>query len=178
MAPALEPAAAPKLGDSAKRRMYSLSVLAGASATGAAVSTALACCAAATLRLGSADHDDDHDDDSSSDAAIEAAIEANTHVAEAVEGRHRATIVLLPGFTGRADGLLSWFQKLDKSRLPLETLRIVAVGAPERAITCYDGWKAAAWFDYMDEKFFSELCTHQRSHMQPLASWLLLPRLF
>ena len=27
---------------------------------------------------------------------------------------------------------------------------------PERPITCYDGWRAVAWFDYIDEQFDAE----------------------
>ena len=37
--------------------------------------------------------------------------------------------------------------------MSFDTVRLVGTTAPERRITCYDGWRAAAWFDYIDEQF-------------------------
>lgn len=97
----------------------------------------------------------------SSDAAIEAAIMANIISVEpaappagtSTSNQHLVTIILLPGFTGSAEHLVPWFQRMSLFGVNLKSVRLVATTPPERNITCYDGWRANAWFDYIDEQF-------------------------
>ncbi len=89
------------------------------------------------------------------DAEVEDEVTENIVVVEPT-GPHEVTIVLLPGFTGSAETLLPWFRRLEEFGVSLDKAKLVATTAPKRRITCYDGWRANAWFDYIDEQFDKE----------------------
>ena len=80
----------------------------------------------------------------------------NIVVVEPTGTSHEVTIILLPGFTGSAENLLPWFRRLEEFGVNLDKAKILATTAPKRRITCYDGWRANAWFDYIDEQFDKE----------------------
>jgi phospholipase/carboxylesterase len=90
------------------------------------------------------------------DAEVEEDVCENNLIVSEPTGAHEVTIILLPGFTGSADTLLPWFKRIEECGVSLENVRVVATTAPKRRITCYDGWRANAWFDYIDEQFDKE----------------------
>jgi len=91
-----------------------------------------------------------------SDAAAEQQIVAAARVAEPT-GPHRVTVVLLCGFMEASPArLVRWFERVREFGLDLTTVRLVGLSAPERPITCFDGWETHAWFDYIDEQYEKE----------------------
>ena len=127
-------------------------------ATAAAVAGALACGLASGVGLGRASAEASAAALSELVAAVaiaEEILDTNIRVVEPT-ATHEVTIILLPGFTGSGERLVTWFKRLEEFGVSLDSVQIVATTAPVRPISCYDGWRAPGWFDYIDEQFDTE----------------------